>query len=323
MLRSLVPESGQIHQELLQDDQLRKQIRAIVENENILEQLQTIANSRTTSIWRIKRAKIILHFLKGEKVEPLVMKVRVPPETIIKCLNGFIKKGKRYFDHPDRKPTNREAAVELLLAFLETHRPSASKKWDTIKIRYIGHDFSARRILKIRQLIESHPDFSTYEIARVICNQFDFRQANGNIKLTQTYQILRRMEMDNVITLPKPNKRLSTYKKGAIKALSSLVESSKKIFLQISDIKQLQFIPVLNKQDSILWRYLVKKYHYIKGRKLFKVLKFEKFYHLFYRSFELTPGLSLLLMEVLPLAEPTNQPYKNFEDQEVFSLFVM
>jgi hypothetical protein len=139
--------------------------------------------------------------------------------------------GLQYFDHPERKPTKREMSVEHMLAFLEASPAPGSKRWRLIKVRYIGHDFTAEHISKIRKLIASHSHFTRNEIAKKICKQFGFRQANGNIKLAQTNQILRRMEMDNLITLPLPKKNahksIPLYAKPA-----SFVKPSKKLILR-------------------------------------------------------------------------------------------
>ncbi len=263
MLRWLVPENGQPPEKWLPDEKLRQQIRVIVETGHTMNRLQNFVVSRTAGIWRIKRSKIILDYLDGLGIEKLVTKVRVPPESIVKCLNRFAQMGLQYFDHPERKPTKREMLVEQMLAFLEASPDPGSKHWRLIKVRYIGHDFTAGHISKIRKLIASHSHFTRNEIAKKVCKQFGFRQANGNIKLAQTNQILRRMEMDNLITLPisKKNVHKSTplYAKPA-----SFVKPSKKLILRTGDINRLQFIPVLQNEESHLWRYLINKYHYIK-----------------------------------------------------------
>ncbi len=268
MLRWLVPESGQLPDKKLPDEKLRRRIRAIVETENTKDRLQDIATSRTAGIWRIKRSKIILGFLEDLEIEELVTTVRVPPESIIKCLISFAHLGLQYFDQPERKPTNREMRVEQIQAFLEASPDLDSKNWRPLKVRYIGHDFTAAQISQIRKLIASNPHFTRNQIAKTICEQFGLRQANGKIKLAQTNQILKRMGMDNLITLPMPQKNR---RKSASQPLKppSFVKPSKKLTLSLSDIKRLQFIPVLKSEDSQLWRYLIRKYHYIKESSFF------------------------------------------------------
>ena len=111
MLRWLEPENGQAPEKWLPDEKLRQKIRVIVETGQTMIRLQNVAVSRTAGIWQIKRSKIILGFLDGLGIEKLVTKVRVPPESIVKCLNRFAQMGLQYFDHPERKPTKREMSV--------------------------------------------------------------------------------------------------------------------------------------------------------------------------------------------------------------------
>jgi hypothetical protein len=88
----------------LPDEQLRQQIRLIVETGKTMDRLRNFSVSRTAGIWGIKRSKIILGFLDGLGIDKPVMKVRVSPESIVKCLNRFAKMELQYLDHPERKP---------------------------------------------------------------------------------------------------------------------------------------------------------------------------------------------------------------------------
>ena len=54
-----------------------------------IKKIRMIARSRTAGIWRTKRAKVILGALEGKSIDRLVLDVRVPPETIKKCLKSF------------------------------------------------------------------------------------------------------------------------------------------------------------------------------------------------------------------------------------------
>jgi len=149
-------------------------IREILNSSGELERLKKIAASQTAGIWRVKRAKIILGTLANKSIERLVLEVRVPPESIIKCQAGFANAGLQYLEYPDRKPTQRETNVERIFACLENPPQTDTKLWDIIKARYIGHDFSVRDIQKIRDLISSNPNFNRNEIARNVCFFFLF-----------------------------------------------------------------------------------------------------------------------------------------------------
>ena len=245
-------------------------IREILSSFEELERLKKIAASQTAGIWRIKRAKIILGTLANKSIETLVLEVRVPPESIIKCQESFANEGLKYLEYPDRRPTQRETNVEQILTCLENPPQADSKLWDIITARYIGHDFSVREIQKIRDLISSNPSFKRNEIARNVCKLFNLYQSNGKIKLTQVYQILKRMDMDNLICLPPPIYQRTYKRKKINKSLSSIsMNPDEKNFLNQSDIGQLQFIPVQKNEDLCLWQELIKQYHYINISSMF------------------------------------------------------
>jgi len=272
LLRWLEPENGE--KDTPQDQTaVIKRIKQMVRSDEQRFDIEAIAQSRTEGIWRIKRAKIILGTLDGKTVPKMVTDVRVPPESILKCQRGFADHGIAYFKTPARAPTPREAGVEKMLLFLE-HPPSErSKKWNSLTVRYIGHDFSARQIQQIRDLIMRHPDYTTNQISRHVCQLFNLVQPNGKIKLSQTNDILRRMNMDNVVTLPQVKKPLRSKRHPQQKSKESMIASFPKPGttdgLESSDSRYLQFIPVYSKKDAVLWRELIERFHYMKTTRLF------------------------------------------------------
>ena len=277
MLRWLEPENGRTDRSLEQREAIQDRIGEIASSAGAFARLGAIAESRTMGIWRIKRAKIILGTLSGKTVEKMVLDVRVPPESILKCQNLFAENGFDYFKKPRRRPTQREARVEQLLMFLEEPPSKRSKKWDIVSVHYVGHDFSARKIQKIIDMISNDPKLSRGEVARKVCHLFGMYQSDGKIKLSQTLSILKRMDMDNVIALPMPrNKRGSHSGNGPLRNADRNTPLSitshdpgRPTRLDTSDLRHLQFIPVYSKEDSNLWRGIIEEFHYIKVSRLF------------------------------------------------------
>ena len=231
-----------------------------------IKKIRTIARSRTAGIWRIKRAKVVLGALEARSIDRLVLDIRVPPETIKKCLKSFASNGLKFFEKPDKNPTTREAAVEEMLAFLEQQAHPRSKKWNKLAVHYIGHDFSARQIKKIRDLIASHPTYARARITHQVCTMFGLYQSNGKLQKSGVGVILRRMDMDNLISLPAVPRRTNENRS----AINRLIPMPRKaIHLDSSELKQLQFIPVKTNKDSSLWKDLIASYHYVGGYRLF------------------------------------------------------
>jgi len=260
--------NGEDEREREERKRIQTKVREVLGSRGRLEKVKEIAGSKTAGIWRIKRAKILLGTLQGRSVEELVLDVRVPPESVMGCQRGFAEKGSRYFEQPERKPSRREAVVERMLAFLEAPPPARSRLWESVRVRYIGHDFSAGQIQKIRDLIASNPGTCRNRISRELCSTYGLYQSNGDIKLGQMNDILKRMEMDNLVSLPprRPeNTRCLPYtpQKGSVEMPAESVS------LDPPTVRRLQFIPVCAKEDLLLWGGLIEQYHYIARSRIF------------------------------------------------------
>ena len=246
--------------------------RQIVKAGELRQQMMTMAQSRTAGIWRIKRAKIILGTLEGKSVQRMVTDVRVPPESIIRCQENFAAQGMDFLKTPCRLPTSRESGVETLMNFLENPPPKKSSGWDTVTVHYIGHDFSAKQIKQIRELIARQTEPNLSEIGRQVCRLFELYQSDGCYKLTQTKDILKRMDMDNMISLPPIKRRLKStgqvVKKVNASEVSALLTQNTSC-LTANDVLNLQLIPVNSKKDSLLWREMIERFHYIKTTRLY------------------------------------------------------
>lgn len=229
-------------------------------------QLQALAGSTTAGIWRVKRAKIILGAMEGKTVDQLVLLTRVPPRSIVRCCQDFAQQRMDYFKNPDRAPTVREASVERILAFLDQPRSPTHPDWSSLTHRYIGIHFSARRIQVIRELIASDPHTTRKKLAEDVCMRFRLIQSNGKPKVSTMADILYRMDMDNVITLPKRETVTRSPSRFRQKIdeplpLQDLPDSGR--------ITSLRFAPVTTQDESRLWNRLIHNYHYINTYRLF------------------------------------------------------
>ena len=268
MIRWLEPENGPKDKALSQDKSILNKIDVILSSKKNMRKLKEIAGSRTAGIWRIKRAKIIFGAREGKSVEELVLAVRVTPNSIIKCLKKFAENGLKYFDQPERRPTQREIAVENMLFFLENPPQKKSGRWNEVSVKYIGHIFSAKKIQKIREEILNNHKYCT-NIAHKICSIFDIRQSNGKYKVSQMSAILKRMDMDNIISLPSFKKKEHNSPNQSLVKKKVYKKPPRQIILKQSDIEQLQIIPALSKKDLTLWKDLIEQHHYINTTRLF------------------------------------------------------
>jgi hypothetical protein len=231
-----------------------------------IEQLKELACSTTAGIWRIKRAKVLLGALEGIDPARLMHQVRVPVLSIVKCIREFTKHRMAHFERPDRNPTAREAAVERMLAFLD-NPPDSSDLWDTLRLRYIGTDFTARDIHLIRRLIVETHNPSRAGIARLVCRQkLQLVDPLGNCRFPVAYDILRRMEMDNVIRFPNRKAPRSLKLKTP---RAAILPDPGVLKVDSHQPMELVFVTVKNREESLLWNAVIHHYHYIDGHRLF------------------------------------------------------
>lgn len=231
------------------------------------KRLEEMAQSKNLGIWRIKRAKVILGALEGKTLESLVVDVRVPPETVIKCVEAFSKHGINSLQHPTRKPTWREIRVEKMLDMLEKPSKQKGGDWKSFAVRYIGIDFTGPMIQKIRALIVAHPEATRGELARITCHDFGFHSPTGKAKDKTLTDILKRMDMDNLIRLPKVTPR-KPYRKKKIPQ-PPLLDQQKTRIWHSKDLAPLMFVPIRNPHQQDLWNILMSRYHYLKRPRLF------------------------------------------------------
>jgi hypothetical protein len=231
------------------------------------KELERMAKSRTLGIWRMKRAKVILGTLDGKALERLVLDVRVPPETIVKCVEAFSKQGIKSLQNPTRRPTARETRVEKMLKMLEKPSKQKGQDWRHFTIRYIGIDFTGPMIESIRALTIARPGVTRVELSQTICRNFGFYSPAGKLKDKTIIDIMKRMDMDNLIRLPKVKHYKSHRKKK--KPPPPLLDEQETQLWHHKDFEPLTFLLIREAKQQHLWNDMMSRHHYLKKPRLF------------------------------------------------------
>lgn len=231
-----------------------------------IEQLQKLASSTTVGIWRIKRAKALLGTLQGISPERLMFQIRVPVISIVKCIRDFSFLRMAYFDKPDRLPTQREVAVERMLALLDNPLSVQSDTSYHFSLRYIGTQFTANQIRMIREMITNDPNPFRNRIASQMCSTFNLYGHNGKPRTSLAVDILKRMAMDNLICIPVRGSG-----KGIGPAPPPKIVLPPQQIEEITSVKSvsLSVILVQKPEEMVLWNAMIYHYHYIPICRLF------------------------------------------------------
>jgi hypothetical protein len=132
--------------------------------------------------------------------------------------------------------------------------------------RYCGRDFSGEELDKIRQIIASDDRPNRAAISRRVCAAFKWYKHDGGLKDMSCRVALLRMERDNLIKLPPPQKGNSN--RTAKVCISSLSDPQPNLCIGAGSLKPLHFELVSKGNSSRLWNELIERYHYLGHKRL-------------------------------------------------------
>jgi hypothetical protein len=125
--------------------------------------------------------------------------------------------------------------------------------------RYCGKDFSIPDLEKIRTLIEFHSDKNRLFLSKAVCEVFNWRKPNGELKDMSCRVAMLRMERDKLIDLPPPQNRNGNGKPTERRTL----EGAERDFISIGSLSCLKMEVVKERPQSFLWNELIDRYHYL------------------------------------------------------------
>lgn len=124
--------------------------------------------------------------------------------------------------------------------------------------------FTHLEIERVKEIIVQYPAKGRRKISQVICEELNWRQANGRLKEIACREALRKMAKRRLINLPPQNS------KGGFKIIKPL--TAEKVSFQkpptlitgrVNHLAPLRFTLVNNLKEVQLWRYLIQRYHYL------------------------------------------------------------
>jgi hypothetical protein len=125
--------------------------------------------------------------------------------------------------------------------------------------RYCGKDFLESDIDRIREVIHNNPDDHRVFLSKKVCDVFNWRKPNGELKDMSCRVAMLRMERDNLITLPAPR----TKNGNGNRLKSRQLLGTAPINVEINSLANLKFELVKQGQSSYLWNEYIEQYHYL------------------------------------------------------------
>lgn len=135
----------------------------------------------------------------------------------------------------------------------------------SIVFRYRGRDLSAEDLAQIRATIAAHFRRGRSYIARRLCEQWDWRQANGGFKEYAARDLLLRLEEAGHVELPPRQRVKNNHPRASYERAPAF--TSRALCGKIDEFAA----PVLREargEERYLWDYLIAHHHYLGNPRL-------------------------------------------------------
>lgn len=129
-------------------------------------------------------------------------------------------------------------------------------------IEFKARRFRSSELELIRGVVASFPGLSRQELANTVCELVDWRRANGGLKTWECQELLEELESRRLVELPA---RRQTKPLGSVTSVprTGRGEPQEPIEGTVGEVGTVALRRVSSKEDRLLWRELVGRYHYL------------------------------------------------------------
>lgn len=132
---------------------------------------------------------------------------------------------------------------------------------DTLpKTKFSGRKFTRKQLLQVKETVESFQNLSRKELALTICEHFDWKAANGSLKIQSGLKLLEDLESYGVITLPAKKERKQAVQR---EPTFDTPADTRPINGSLEFIGPITLKLVTSKEDRELWKAYIHHYHYL------------------------------------------------------------
>lgn len=135
-------------------------------------------------------------------------------------------------------------------------------------IVFRNRPFSPKELEQIKQIIQTHWDRGRTYISKVLCQQLNWRQPNGQLKDQVCRLLLLKLEQKGHIELPARKKSANNDRRAYYHPRPEVLQdiSTQPIVGSLGGIKPIELRQVRKTAQDLLWNELVYKYHYLSHR---------------------------------------------------------
>lgn len=126
--------------------------------------------------------------------------------------------------------------------------------------RYSGRFFSRQEIQQIRNIIQGRPETNRQQLSYRVCEVFDWRKPDGNLKDMSCRVALLRMHREGLIELPAPRHKVNPCRSFAQRTPQA--EPGPLLEAVVHELNELR-LEMVDRKSSALWNEYIDRYHYL------------------------------------------------------------
>ncbi len=131
-----------------------------------------------------------------------------------------------------------------------------------VKLRYRGRDVTDADIVFIRQLIARHPDASRRRLSKILCEAWDWRQANGELRDMVCRGLMLQLHRAGLIQLP-PVRFVPRNNVVARRKPQRVLVDRTPLCTSLKEIRPLEVLQVRRTREEAFYDGLIEQYHYL------------------------------------------------------------
>lgn len=133
---------------------------------------------------------------------------------------------------------------------------------EELKWRHRGRTLTQRDVEFVRQLIAAHPEASRRALSKLLCEAWNWRQANGALRDMVCRGLMLELHRSGAITLP-PVRQVPRNNIVERRVLKPASVDSTPLRAKLSEIRPLEFRQVRRTAEEKLFNSLIEEHHYL------------------------------------------------------------
>jgi len=133
---------------------------------------------------------------------------------------------------------------------------------DEVKLRYRGREVTTADIESIHRLIAANPAASRRRLSALLCEAWDWRQANGELRDMVCRSLMLELDRASLITLPPVRQRPPNNVVLRRSRAECAIDTSP-VDVTLDELRPLEFEQVRRSRDEKLYEALIDEHHYL------------------------------------------------------------